>query len=81
MSDYRITDFEVGDVITYATWGNEIRRVFVEVKEQDIKNEQTGFAGYLVDYDNEKVVLNGSSLGVWGYCSQIVSIDRQNSNA
>jgi hypothetical protein len=78
---YGLNDFEVGDIITYATFGGEIRRVLVEDKESNIKNDRDGFGGFLVDYDNSKFFLNGQYYRVWGYCDQILSIEKENANA
>lgn len=78
---YGLNDFEVGDIVTYSTWGSEIRRVLVESKEEKIKNDRDGFDGVLVDYENNKIYLSGKPMGVWGYCSQILSVERENANA
>jgi hypothetical protein len=79
--NYGLNDFEVGDVVTYATWGSEVRRTLVEFKQENIKNDRDGFDGVLVDSDNNKIFLNGKTLGVWGYCEQIISVERVDSNA
>jgi hypothetical protein len=79
---YGLNDFEVGDIITYSTWGGEIRRVLVENKERNIKNDRDGFDGVLVGFDNNsKLFLNGNPMGVWGYCDQILSVEKENANA
>jgi hypothetical protein len=81
MMRYTLNDFEVGDIITYATWGGEIRRTYVENKVSEIKNDRDGFDGFLVDEDNNRLYLNGNPLGVWGYVEQIISIEKENADA
>jgi hypothetical protein len=78
---YGLNDFEVGDVVVYATWGNEVRRTLVEFKQENIKNDRDGFDGVLVDSDNNRIFLNGTTLGVWGYTDQIISVEKVDSNA
>jgi hypothetical protein len=78
---YGLNDFEVGDVITYSTWGGEIRRTLVEFKQENIKNDRDGFDGVLVDEENNRLYLNGQTLGVWGYVEQIISIEKENADA
>jgi hypothetical protein len=57
-------DYSVGDVIEYAAFGGEIRRVRVTVKDDDVKNGAPGFEGTMVD----------SGMGVWGYNDQITRV-------
>jgi len=56
------TKYEVGDTITYATWGGALRTGVVTGKYADVKNGLPGF-----DMTTE----SGST--VWGYDDQIVS--------
>jgi hypothetical protein len=78
---YGLNDFEIGDVVIYATWGNEIRRTLVEYKDENIKNDRAGFSGVLVDDDNNRIFLNKEPFGVWGYTDQIISVEKVDSNA
>lgn len=79
---YGLSDFEVGDIVTYSTWGGEIRRVLVENKEANIKNDRDGFDGVLVGFDNNsRLFLNGKPMGVWGYTEQILSVEKESANA
>jgi hypothetical protein len=82
MKRYELNDFEVGDIVTYSTWGGEIRRVLVENKERNIKKDRDGFDGVLVGFDNNsKLSLDGKPMGVWGYTDQILSVEKENANA
>ena len=57
-------DYEVGDIITYATFGGTERTVEVTLKEDDIKNGRPGFDGKII----------GTDMLVWGYDDQIVRL-------
>jgi hypothetical protein len=81
MKDYKLTDFEIGDIVSYSNYGGEVLRVFVEQKYEDVKKWQPGFAGFLVDGSDKKVSMNGKTIDVWGYCYQILSVEKENSNA
>jgi hypothetical protein len=61
--------YEVGDVIAYQTFGQEIgaRIVVVTAKEADIKNGRPGFDAVLIDGTGSM-----SFMPVWGYDDQIV---------
>ena len=56
-------NYRVGSIITYRTFGGEIRRVTVESKEDDIKNGRPGFDGQVRDGE-----------WCWGYDDQITSV-------
>jgi hypothetical protein len=82
--EYTLNDFEVGDYVSYSTWGSsEVRRVYVE-KKFDEEGRQ-GFQGFLVDSLNNRVRFPSGDLrnqfGCWGYCEQIISIEKENANA
>jgi hypothetical protein len=83
--EYTLNDFEVGDYVHYSTWGSsEVRRVYVEEKFVD-ENGRQGFQGFLVDSLNNRVRFPSGDIrnqfGAWGYCEQIISIEKENSNA
>lgn len=63
-------DYDVGDIVVYVPFGGGTRRVLVDTKEPDIKNGRPGFAGSDLDY-------GGDEAGVWGYDSQIISVERK----
>jgi len=78
---FTLNDFEAGDYVSYSTWGsNEIRKVYVEEKFDDGVSQ--GFSGFLVNHENKKVqYLNGDNFGVWGYCEQILRVEKEKANA
>jgi hypothetical protein len=60
-----MAQIEVGQVVSYQTWGGEIRKVRVMEVHEDIKRGRPGFDG---------VVIEGPEKGqpVWGYMDQLV---------
>ena len=67
-------NYQVGDTIEYTTFDGSVRRVYVQSKEDDIKNGRAGFTGILADagqFDAEP-----DSFGVWGYDYQITKVLR-----
>jgi hypothetical protein len=78
---FTLNDFEVGDYVSYSTWGStEIRKVYVERKFDD--GAKQGFEGFLVDSQNNRVLyLNGDKFGVWGYTDQILRVEKENADA
>ena len=62
-----MTEYQVGDVICYRTFGGGARRVLVEERFADVKHGHPGFAG---------TVVSGPEKGapVWGYDHQIVPL-------
>jgi len=64
--------YKVGDIIEYRTFGGELRKVKVEIKEEDVKNGRPGFDGTIIDMANkDNKILQDS---VWGYDSQITRV-------
>ncbi len=57
--------YNIGDILTYEPFGGGRRKVRVIEKESDIKNGRAGFAGELLNSDDEY-------RNVWGYDSQIL---------
>lgn len=58
------TTYDIGDTITYRTWGvgpGSVRTGVVVAKEDDIKNGRPGFS---------------LDTSVWGYDDQIISVER-----
>tara|TARA_Y100000296_G_scaffold78313_1_gene100867 strand:- start:300 stop:506 length:207 start_codon:yes stop_codon:yes gene_type:complete len=61
-------NYTVGSIIDYRAFGErKLRRIVVEVRENDIKNGRPGFDGYLLGKDPD-------GGGVWGYDDQIVRV-------
>jgi len=60
----------VGDILEYAAFGGEVRRIRVEAVEDDIKNGRPGFDGRLVR--PTRGMYAGET--VWGYDDQITTI-------
>lgn len=67
---YDIEDLRVGQVIWYDDFGGNRRRVRIESLHEDIKNGRSGFDGKWLNGAFE-----GGFDGVWGYCSQIVTVE------
>jgi hypothetical protein len=57
-------DYQIGDIIEYVAFTNELRRVKVTLRDQDIAKGKPGFEG---------VALSGPTISnyVWGYDSQV----------
>jgi len=64
-------NYEVGDVITYRTFANELRTITVIEKTKDVKNHQPGFSGKLV-LPEGRMMPAGSFC--WGYDYQMRSV-------
>lgn len=62
--------YEIGDFVTYKTFGDALRTVRVTGKHDDIKNGRAGFDGIL-DYATPYQTT------VWGYDSQITGVQRR----
>lgn len=63
------SNYEVGDIIEYNAFGGELRRVLVESKSENIKNDRPGFDGVLVAAPEDDQWRD-----VWGYDDQIVRV-------
>ncbi len=63
-----MNQYNVGDIINYATWTREVRKVLVIVKEDDIKNGKPGFSGLELGADDIPI---SPGREVWGYNDQI----------
>lgn len=55
--------YEIGDIVTYETWGGTLRTGVITEKHADVKNGLPGF-----DMTTE------SGKSVWGYDEQIVAV-------
>jgi hypothetical protein len=66
-----MSDYNVGDVITYSPFGGGMRTVKVTAKEADIKNGEPGFDGTIIDGHPDDV-----GMSVWGYDRQILIVQR-----
>ncbi len=62
--------YGVGDVVFYKTFSGSWRAVFVKAKEDEIKNDQSGFSGKVIDAGE----MSDVGLSVWGYDSQIYRV-------
>lgn len=67
--EFNFDRYYIGDTVTYLAFGGVRRRVLVQHKEHDVKNGRPGFTGVEMDTD----------LPVWGYDSQITSVQPQES--
>jgi hypothetical protein len=68
MRYYDQQSYQVGDDITYVTFGGGRRKVRVRQKSGDIKNGRPGFDGEIIAPADEA---GGSA---WGYDDQIVDV-------
>ena len=62
-------NYQVADTIEYTTFDGSVRRVYVQSKENNIKNGLSGFTGILEDAGQFDADPDG--YGVWGYDHQI----------
>jgi hypothetical protein len=61
--------YHIGSILEYQTFCGTTRRVRIDEKSDNIKNDKAGFGGYVVDINNK--LTNHS---VWGYDYQITNI-------
>jgi len=59
--------YEIGQVVKYKTFGGEVRKVKVTLRESNIKNGRAGFDG--VDLRSRRTV--------WGYDEQIIGYKKE----
>jgi hypothetical protein len=57
------SDYSIGSIIEYRAYGNEIRKVRVGAKAEDVKDGRPGFDGVEMD-----------GIPCWGYDEQIVRV-------
>jgi hypothetical protein len=76
-------DLSVGDVVVYAPFAGDERRVVITSLDEEIKNGRSGFGGYIVNLDNSPMAnMHPSNFGknnninVWGYSSQILTHEK-----
>jgi hypothetical protein len=64
--------YQVGNIIEYTTFDGSVRRVYVQSKEDNIKNGLSGFTGILENAGQFDADPDG--YGVWGYDHQITRV-------
>jgi len=61
------TEYKVGDTIRYRAFGGEVRKIRIDYRTDDIKDNRAGFDGTMID----------TGMGVWGYDEQIIQVIKE----
>jgi hypothetical protein len=80
----KFEDLAIGDVVVYEAFDGEERRILITSLDEQLKNERSGFGGYIVNDANQPVPNNHPSnflrksltIDVWGYTEQVTSHEK-----